>query len=334
LPKTRLELLPTPASIMDEGLPPSIPFLPDNVLHHDGGCVITGMEGELLWLDRTMQPLAEPTVPLPMRVHHATVSNNAFHAMWLDRELLLAFMASLPLGSSLNGTNRADLRTSMNTPVTHHPAGNIWSHMLDAEPMALASSGELLVFELYRRGLYCITTQAEERWRMASPTWQYSKRRPRNEETIALHIADDQVFITSKGGHVQRRSLETGQLKEEYVLNGVEGPLEHHFRHGAHELATTSTGEVVWLQNGSVSQHVQLSGPVQHAAWDERLQGWRIAGWREEACLRPGFCERKETREIPVHIHPEDSGALLLFNDGSWANSGFESLPQPMNEDE
>jgi hypothetical protein len=36
-------------------------------------------------------------------------------------------------------------------------------------------------------------------------------------------------------------------------------------------------------------------------------------------------CERAATLEIPVHIEPIDGGALILFNDGSWGNSAFET---------
>ena len=334
LPKTRLDILPTSPLGMDEGLPPRIPFLPDKVLHHPAGCVVTGMEGELLWLDLSLHPVGDVSVPIPMRVHQATVNDQAFQGMWLDRELLLAFMASLPLDSQTNGVRRADLRTSINTTTSHHPAGNLWSHSLDAEPMALAGQGQILVFELYRRGLYSISTNAEERWRMASPTWQYSKRRPRNEETVALHIVNDEIFMTSKGGHVQRRSLETGQLLEEFVLSGVEGPVEHHYRNGVNELVATARGDVFWLKSGEIMHHVRLSGPVQFAVWDERFRGWRIAGWREEAWLGPHLCDRRETREIPIHIHPIGNGALLLFNDGSWENSAFESLPLRGAEEE
>jgi len=323
LTKTRLDILAFPAGIMDEGLPPRIPFLPDKILPHDGGCVVTGMEGELLWLDQTLNPMGEVSVPHPMRIHHATVTDGALHAMWLDRELLLAFMGSLPLGSQENGTTRANLRTAINTPINHHPAGNRWSHSLDAEPMALAGKGDVLVFELYRRGLYSISTNAEERWRMPSPTWQYSKRRPRNEETVALHHLEKDFIIVSRGGHVQRRSTDSGQLLEEYVLEGVEGPVEHHYRHGTHELVATAHGEVYWLQAGNVHQRVLLSGPIQHAAWDDQLPGWRIAGWREEVVLGATVSDRKPTREIPIHIHVNGERPLVLFNDGTWASSQF-----------
>ena len=55
-------------SIMDEGLPPSIPFLPDLLVHHPEGALVTGMDGEFLWLNNEMQPLTPVSTPHPMRV--------------------------------------------------------------------------------------------------------------------------------------------------------------------------------------------------------------------------------------------------------------------------
>ncbi|MBL6733758.1 MAG: hypothetical protein ISP84_04360 [Candidatus Poseidonia sp.] len=310
---------------MDEGLPPRIPFLPDLVIHHPDGVVITGMDGEVVWLDTNLQPLGSPSQPHPMRIHRAVVENDLLIGMWLDRELLLACMAALPVGSSENGRTRAEVRASMGTRTTHQPAGHVWTHSLDAEPMVLASNGEVLVFELYRRGLYSTKTNAEERWRQPPPSWNYSKRRPRNEETVGLQIKGEEVFMTSKGGRVQRRALDTGALLEEYILPGIEGPIERHFTSGHHDLMCSSHGTVSWLTGQKLVAQAQLSGPVQHAAWDAQMKGWRIAGWREEAVLAPDTVQREATSEIPVHVYPHRSGALLLMNDGTWQSSAIES---------
>ena len=310
---------------MDEGLPAKIPFLPDHIVNHDEGMLVTGMDGEILWLDNELRQMGEISTPHPMRLHQAEIHNGHLYGTWLDRELLLAYMASMPVGTSQNGPNRAELRTSINTPVTHHPAGNRWSHSLDAEPMALAVAEDAVVFVLYRRGLYSITDDADENWRMASPTWQYAKRRPRNEETVALHIAGKDIFLTSRGGRVQRRALETGHLIEEFILPDIEGPIERVFYHGKHQLVSTTDGLLVWYHDQQAVQKLMLSGPVQKASWDTRADGWRIAGWREEVLLSQNRCERVATNEIPVHIQSVDGGALILFNDGTWANSAFET---------
>ena len=309
---------------MDEGLPPRIPFLPDLVVHHEDGVLVTGMEGEILWLDGDMHPLTEVKCPHPMRLRQVSIADGQLFATWLDRELLLACMGSMPVGTAEEGKKRSEIRTSIGTRTTHYPAGTSWAHALDAEPMALASNGESIVFDLYNRGMYKIGTNAVERWRMPPPEWGYPKKRPRNEEMIALHLDEETYWITSKGGRVQRRSLETGQRLEEFLLKGVEAPIEHHFKHEGHHLACSATGTVTWIHNEEVVQQVQLSGPVQAAMWDTDFVGWRIAGWREEVVLSERMVDRRATRELPVHVCPFKGGGLVLFNDGSWETSPFE----------
>lgn len=319
--------------IMDEGLPPRIPFLPDLVLHHENGILVTGMDGEVAWLDNALNPLGPAHRPHPMRIHRGAVAGGRLVAMWLDRELLLATMAAIPVGTSEQGASRAEVRASMGSNVTHHPKGNLWSHTLDAEPMGLTVEGTTVVFELYRRGLYSITLDAEEQWRQPSPIWQYAKPRPRSEETVGLRIHRGALLITSKGGRVQRRSLETGAVQEEFLLDGIEGPIEHHFAHHEDELVCSASGLLSWLNNGRMVNQTQMSGPVQHAAWDPRLSGWRVAGWREEAVISERTIQRSSTVEIPVHVIPQGSGAVLLMNDGSWRSSALEAEHQP-DEDE
>ena len=116
------------------------------------------------------------------------------------------------------------------------------------------------------------------------------------------------VLVTSRGGRVQRRTLDTGQLLEEHLFEGVEAPLEHHFKHGEHDLLCTTDGMVTWLANMAVVQQAQLSGPVQDATWDEQLNGWRVAGWREEVVVSPTILDRRATDELPVHIVPTETG--------------------------
>ena len=302
-------------------MPRRIPFLPDLIVHHEGGALITGMEGEVLWLDNDMNPLTEVAIPHPMRVRQASIAKGHLYATWLDRELLLACMGSMPVGTSNEGKKRSEIRTSIGTRTMHYPAGTTWSHALDAEPMALATNGESVIFDLYNRGMYKIGTNAEERWRMPPPEWGYPKQRPRNEELVALHLEDETYWITSRGGRVQRRSLETGKLHEEFLLEGVESPLEHHFKHENQHLVCSASGTVWWLEDQAMKQHVQLSGPVQGATWDAKQEGWRIAGWREEVVLSARRVDRRATRELPVHVCPFKDGALVLFNDGSWESS-------------
>ena len=313
---------------MDEGLPNRIPFLPDNLIHHPEGALVTGMDGEFLWLDNHMQPVSKVSVPHPMRLRQGAIADGHLIATWLDRELMLACMGAIPVGSTDEGKPRADLRTSIGTRTNHHPAGNTWAHSLDAEPMALATDGDVVVFVLYRRGVYGIGLNADEHWRMPPPEWSYPKKRPRNEETVALNIAGEECWITSRGGRVQRRSLQTGQLLEEHLLDHAEAPIEHHFKHESHDLLCSTDGTVTWLHRMEPVKHARLSGPVQSAVFDSSAGGWRIAGWREEVVIHREGEDRRSTNELPIHIVPMGAGALVLYNDGSWENSPFEYVQQ------
>ena len=322
--QTRIDIEATRNQFMDEGLPPSIPFLPDNLVHHEEGALVTGMDGEMQWLDAAMHPVSPVSTPHPMRVRQGVITDGHLIATWLDRELMLACMGAIPVGTAENGEQRSELRTSIGSRTIHYPAGHAWAHALDAEPMALATNGDIVVFDLYRRGLYGIGINADEHWRMPPPTWSYPKRRPRNEETVAVHVVGEECWVTSRGGRVQRRSLNDGQLLEEHILPQAEAPVEHHFKHHAHDLLCSTEGTITWMYNMEPIKQVRLSGPIQSAIYDTKAEGWRIAGWREEVVITRLKEQRRPTEELPVHVVPMGSGALVLYNDGSWENSPFE----------
>ncbi|MBL6747963.1 MAG: hypothetical protein ISP85_03155 [Candidatus Poseidonia sp.] len=311
---------------MDEGLPATIPFLPRSLLSHDNGHLVIGMDGEFLRLDDHYRAIGEAATPFPMRVSHAVHFGNVLFATWIDGELMLARMGSMNLDKAPeDGAKRAELRTSNELASQYHPKGNRWSHVLNAEPLALAASESALVFNLWKRGLYALDHDAKELWRQQVPTWNYTKRRPRNEEILAIHIHGDELTITSRGGRAQRRSLSNGELLEEYILNGPEGPLEHHFRHENQHLICSTQGELCWLDDTTIVQRIQLNGPVQGAIWDPFIHGWRLAGWREEVIISHRKTEQHAWEEIPIHIQPVKGGAMILFNNGTWLNSHFES---------
>jgi len=319
---------------MDEGLPPAIPFLPSRVHQYDGGLIVLGMDGEVLLLGEELKPRHPHAKPFPMKISHSTVLNDRLYATWIDGELMMARMGCIPLDSApKSGPPRADLRTKSTIEKAKHPEGNIWSHVLNSEPLALAANGEHLVFVLWRTGVYGLTPDADELWRMAEPTWNYPKKRPRNAETIALHLNEDSFTLTSRGGRIQRRSLATGALLEEFIAVGPEAPLEHHFKQGTHEIICSTTGELTWVHEGELLRTIKLNGPIQFASWDPTLEGWRIAGWREELLITATRNERHQWDEIPVHIEPVKGGALVLFNNGTWKNSPFEGTA-PVNYEE
>jgi len=310
---------------MEEGLPPAVPFLPHRLIKMNTRHLVIGTEGELLLLGDGLEPHGPPATPFPMRISHATTQNGVLLATWIDGELMKARMAAINLDAPLeDGVARAVLRTHTDPSYPLHPAGAAWSHVLDAEPLALAANEDAVVFALWRRGLYAITHDASERWRQPEPAWSYTKTRPRSTEIVAVHLEDETFTLTSRGGRIQRRRLDSGDLVEEFIAEGPEAPIEHHFREGDHHLMVSTTGAMHWLYGDRIIAKVQAGGAVQSARWDQQWQGWRVAGWREEILISTERTERHEWDEIPVAVLPVTNGALVLFNDGSWANSPFE----------
>ena len=320
---------------MDEGLPEKIPFLPSCVHSFSGGLLVIGMDGEILLLGKELKPIHPHATPFPMKISHSVVLNDRLYATWIDGELMMARMGCIDLNNPPeDGPQRADLRTIRTMDMAVHPKGNHWSHVLDAEPLGLGAKGESLVFVLWRKGLYGLTPDATELWRMPEPSWKYPKRRPRDTETISLHIHKEEFTLTSRGGRIQRRSLLTGELIEEFIAIGPEAPLELHFKHGPHELICSTNGEMCWIHKGELVRTLKLNGPVQYAVWDSTMEGWRIAGWREELLITASENKRNEWNEIPIHIEPVKGGALILLNDGTWHNSVFEAKLPPSSEEE
>ena len=139
------------------------------------------------WLDAAMHPLGPVSTPHPMRVRQGVITDGHLIATWLDRELMLACMGAILVGGTAeNGEQRSELRTSIGSRTIHYPAGHAWAHALDAEPMALATNGDIVVFDLYRRGL----------------VWNWNQRR-RTLANAAPHLVVSQT-TTEKRGNSRR----------------------------------------------------------------------------------------------------------------------------------
>ena len=152
--------------------------------------------------------------------------------------------------------------------------------------MALATDGDVVVFVLYRRGVYGIGLNADEHWRMPPPEWSYPKKTStKRRNRGALHrpvksAGSPREAVESSGD----RSTQ-GQLLEEHLLDHAEAPIEHHFKHESHDLLCSTDGMVTWLHRMEPVKHARLSGPVQGRSVRFAAGGWRIAGWREEVVI-------------------------------------------------
>ena len=176
--------------------------------------------------------------PFPCEISHAAICARGLVATWVDHELRLARMALLPLDEKIqDGVSKANLRLSRNTAMV---ASSDWCHVVDAEPLALASHEDKIVFALYSRGMYCIDSSDNELWRL--PLFQDDiKSPPRSNDVTEISIIEDEVLVWTKGGNYRRISLENGEILSEEQLN-VECDLEAVFNHEERFLLSSKDG--------------------------------------------------------------------------------------------
>ena len=142
---------------MTGGLPPNVSFHALTVIPHKNGHLAVGIDGEFQHLDASLSPTGEVRKPFPMGVRHTCTTNDVVVATWVDHELLMARMAAFECDMPLKeGVERGDLRTRTSIDAALHPAGSVWSHVLDAEPLALCGHPTGFAFVLYNKGIYAM----------------------------------------------------------------------------------------------------------------------------------------------------------------------------------
>lgn len=304
-------------------LPPSVPFHALTIVQHPQGYMAVGIDGEFLRLDEHLAPIGEVANPFPMGVRQTCIADGVFVGTWIDHELLMARMAALDFNLPLvEGPDRGVLRTRTTIEAAQHPKGALWSHVLDAEPLALCGHAKGFAFVLYKKGIYAMGNDAGEHWRIELPTWPELKKLPRANDIVAATLNHNSLRVWSRGGGRNTYDLQNGDLisTDVFVYDGV---LQEVYSKNQHELLVYGNGSVVWLTAGEVRAEGQLAGPVQHAFWNENESAWRIAGWREELYLSNKGIERKTMSEIPVHILEHNGRIFLLLNNGEWIESNL-----------
>jgi hypothetical protein len=310
--------------IMTGDLPPKVPFHALSIKEHSEGFLAVGIDGEFLHLDASLQPVGDVMKPFPMSVRHATITNGVLVGTWIDHELLMARMAGLDVSAPFKeGPERGKLRTRTSIEAALHPAGAVWSHVLDAEPLALCGFETGFAFVLYRKGIYAMGKDAGEHWRVELPIWPELSKLPRASDIVTITHANAQLKVWSRGGGTQVYAVENGDLLSTSVFL-YDGVLQHVYNHGDHELLVYDNGSMLWLHQGNTVVEGKLGGPIQHAFWNEKEEAWRVAGWREELLLSHTGVQRSKMDEIPVHILWKNDQAYLLLNNGTWIQSSLE----------
>ena len=312
-----------PSPMSESGIAP-IPFHPAQVLQWRNGFVAIGVDGEFLSLNPKLEPIGEVKKPFPSPVRHAVTVNDRLIVSWIEHELLVGRLSALELGTEFqNGPERAEIRLSNTIRNAPHPAGAVWSHTLDSEPLAMSGSNDLFSLILWKKGVYAITNDDDELWRMPEPNWSNLDHLPRAGDVVGSSINDGILSVWSRGGGYILYNTNDGNIIKTGVVE-YEGILDQVFSDKNSHLLCYIDGTVIWYDNGDIVKQADLSGPVQHAEWTSHLEGWCISGWREECLLTMTQCQRTRLSEIPVQRVPHQWGSLLLLNSGEFIKSSFQ----------
>ena len=308
---------------MPDSLVEPLPFHPAQILPWESGYIAVGIDGEFLALDMEMKKVGDVHKPFPCPAQQATVLDNQLVATWVDHELMLARMASFALSKPFaNGPNRGDLRVRTTIDAALHPAGSIWSHVLDAEPLSLCSNNEQFVFILWKKGIYAMGKGTGEDWRKPEPSWPELEKLPHAEVIVSSSIQGQQLHVWSKGGGHKVYQCKTGELLESAIIP-FDGILDSVYSCHENHLLCYESGHVVWYNSQGIQKTVKLNGPVQHALWNGEQAAWHIAGWREEACISKLKHRSNTLNEIPMQIVVHNDSTMLLLNNGTFFESAY-----------
>lgn len=300
-----------------------LPFHPNMVLHWEKGFIALGIDGEFLELDLDLKPIGEPKRPFPSSIKDAVLVKDTLIATWIEHELMVARMAAFEVGNGfIDGPEKGDLRTRTSIAAALHPAGTVWSHVLDAEPLALGGSDEQFAFMLWKKGMYMMGMDAEEHWRKPEPQWKELERLPYAEVTIELTFDQNRLYVWSRGAGFIAYDSETGQQVDSGTVP-VDGILTSVYSTDNQHLLCFEDGKVVWYANGEVRKQEQLNGAIQHALWNHEHQHWHIAGWREECVVSLEATKRSKLNEIPVQIMNHKKAVYVVLNNGRFLHSSL-----------
>ena len=301
----------------------SLPFHPSQIWRWDEGYIAVGIDGEFLALDLQLKKTSEVTKPFPCSVQSSTLLGKNLIVTWVDHELMLARMASFALDKGFeNGPERGELRTRTTIDAALHPAGSVWSHVLDAEPLVLCSNDEQFVFILWQKGIYAMGTDAGEHWRIQEPTWDRMKHLPHAEVVISASVKGTLLHVWSRGAGHNTYLRENGELVNSEVVE-YDGILNSVYSHDENHLLCYESGDVIWHRAETPQKQFKLKGPVQHAVWSEQHEAWHIAGWREEVLVSDTNMQRHIFDDIPVQLVEYNDSTLVLMNSGEFISSSF-----------
>ena len=237
-------------------------------------------------------------------------------ATWIDRELLVARMGAISCTKPFQkGADRVDVRKARLIESAIQPAGVLWSHTLDAEPLGLERHDDGFIFILWNRGVYSFNSKGVEQWRAPPPEWPDLKKIPMSQESVEICVTNSSVEIWSRAGGCCRLSKEDGSLIGigSFMLDGS---LDKVVAVGSNRLLVLKSGHIYWYRDGKLFCEASSSGPIQNVMFNEKSNSWYLAGWREELELMENDFKRFENQEVVVQHIQSPNGLWVVTNDG------------------
>ena len=311
---------------------PDTPSPPRFLLRNQDHVVLIDTEGGLCFLHPERYNAVDPIrFPFPGVITNAVLLGpHLLVSTWVEREISLARLAALDLREPLrDGVELPDLRLAMELgQIDHHQVeGAIWSHVLDAEPLALCVHDDDLIFCTHHRGIYRINADSDEIWRRKPLDWESLDEFPDGDVLVSLISKDDSIWAFSLAGGWAEIDASDGSVSRRGVLQ---------FKSSVHNvwagpenewLFSLSNNRMAWWIPDDEQLHMEVAGgPIQDALYGDA--GWFITGWREDivwnkADLNHPISELKTTprSEIGIRIiQRQGHGHWVLDNRGQWTH--------------
>lgn len=310
---------------------PDTPTPPRFLLTNSARTIFIDTEGGLCLLHPQRFSALDPIrFPFPGTITNSVLlGENILVSTWVEREISLARLAALDLNEPLqNGVELPDLRIAMDTGQIdhHHVAGAMWSHILDAEPLALCAHDNDIIFCTHHRGIYRVTSDSDEVWRRKPITWDSLDSLPDGDVIVSMMSLNHSIWVFSLGGGWAEIDAADGSVIRRGALK---------FKSSVNQVWIGADGEWLfglshsrmawWFSENNFIQMENVHGPIQDAKWSN--EGWLITGWREDIVWNRGATsteihplESAPRQEIGHRILERDGeGYWVLDNRGQWS---------------
>ena len=267
--------------------------------------------------------------PFPGNItNSALVGDNFLVSTWVERDLSLARLAILDLREPIeSGIEMSDLRVAVDAGKSnhHHVAGAIWSHTLDAEPLAICEHDGDIIFCTHHRGIYRIDIKSEEIWRRKPLVWDLLDDLPDGDVLVDLISVGDSIWAFSLGGGWVEIDGSNGQVVRKGIHQFKSSTQRVWYGGDSNWLLGLSENRMAWWDSETERiSVVNVNGSIQDACMFEG--SWHITGWRQDLQWKEvQFNSQPDSgkrAEIGCKIvNRRDEGLWVLDNRGQW--SGF-----------